>query len=617
MGNVLESCGSSGTCCQYHSLTQNQTLTAKNKENEDSSIISVEKEEEKCPLPQDILKIPIRGNSLIIERSSSPFDFYEVLETIGTGSFAEVKKVCLKNNPETIRAMKIIPRKYLLKGINDVNLSEEIFILKNLDHPNIIKLYEFYFDYENIYLISEYCDQGDLLTKIEKLGTMNQIVVKFIMNQVFNAIAYLHSRGVLHGDIKLENIMLYTTVYKAKHRFTVINRKIKAQKRLERDLNNYYNNNYKSQLDSQIILDDITNYEIKLIDFGCSRLFSKKKHKKISGMIGTSFYCSPEVINNLYDEKCDEWSCGVLMYILLTGKAPFSGQTDEEIYEKIKKCEYSLDSPLFENVNENCKDLIRKLLEPNIKKRIKASDALKHPFFQEEFDSNKALTENKDLSVLEKIYNVKPSKSKFHESIIAFLCINYINKDEEKRLRKIFRYIDKEGKNCLDAKSVEYILKENGYLVTTDKINEIIKIFDSDSNGTIEYQEFLRGVCNKKLLFSDNNLKSTFDCIDRGRKGFITTKDIKTFIFKDNYIDDRIFDDYLEQFGMENGDILSFNEFADLIKKNKKLNGLDEGEPKKKDLRSRSYKTNHESNKHLYVDASIQPIDSSDNNRNS
>ena len=67
------------------------------------------------------------------------------------------------------------------------------------------------------------------------------------------------------------------------------------------------------------------------------KLFSKKKHKKISGIIGTSLYCSPEVVDNLYDEKCDEWSCGVLMYILLSGKAPFSGETEDEIFKSYTK----------------------------------------------------------------------------------------------------------------------------------------------------------------------------------------------------------------------------------------------------------------------------------------
>ena len=603
MGNLLESCGAGNNCCQNHERIQSQPLSLQNEDdNTDISGESVSEleSEEKVVIPKDVLNIPIRRHSLIIERCLNPIGYYKELETIGSGAFGLVKKVCLKSNPGTIRAMKIISKKNLLKGINDANLVEEIYILKNLDHPNIMKLYELFVDKNNFYIISEFFDQGDLLTKIEKLGSMNQIVVKFIMEQIFNAVAYLHSKGVLHGDIKLENVMLYTTTKKANQRFTMINKKLDMHKSMERDLNNYFKKKDSKNQKAKRVVDDITNYEIKLIDFGCSKLFSKKKHKKISGIIGTSLYCSPEVVDDLYDEKCDEWSCGVMMYILLSGEPPFQGDTEEEIFQKIKKCDYNFDSPKFKDVSENCKNLIKKLLEPNINKRIKASEALRHPFFTEEFNPNMALTQNKDLSILDNLINIKPSPSKFHEAITAFLCANYINKDEEKRLREVFRYIDKEGKNFLSKKSIDNRLKENGYLIPNDKLEKIIKNFDSDSNGTIEYQEFLTGLCNKESLFNNNNLKSAFDCIDEGMKGYINANDIKNFIFQENEVSDIMFKDYLNQFGMKIEDKLNYDDFVFLIKKNRKLNDFGGIEPIQKNIRN--YHTATESSKKLYID---------------
>ena len=574
MGNFIESCSPAQNCCDDHSREPSQQLSNIVKDNysesSDESASEIENKG-KVHLPMDILNIPLYTNSLIIERSVNPLNFYEEIETIGSGAYGLVKKVCLKSNPDTIRAMKIISRKSLLKGINDANLVEEIYILKNLDHPNIMKIYEFFADENNFYIISEFFDQGDLCTKMEKLGSLNQIIVKFIMEQIFNAVAYLHSKGVLHGDIKLENVMLYTTSKKVNQRFTMINKKLDLHKSIEKDLKNYFIKNYNS-LKAKRVVDNMTDYEIKLIDFGCSKLFSKKNHKKIRGIIGTSLYCSPEVINNSYDEKCDEWSCGVMMYILLSGHVPFPGKTDEEIFKRIKKCDFNFDLPKFKGISENCKDLIKKLLEPDIKKRIKASEALRHPFFTETFNPNKALTQNKDLSVLDKLFNIKPLPSKFHETITAFLCSNYINKDEEKRLREVFRYIDKEGKNFLTKKSIEKCLKENGYLVTRDKVEYIMKSFDSDSNGTIEYQEFLRGLCDKESLFNDNNIKSAFDCIDEDMKGFISSNDIKNFIFQGMKISDKMLSEYLNQFGMKIEDKLTYNDFVYLIKCNKILN---------------------------------------------
>ena len=93
----------------------------------------------------------------------------------------------------------------------------------------------------------------------------------------------------------------------------------------------------------------------------------------MSLIVGTSIYCSPEVIDDLYDEKSDEWSCVVLMYILLCGQPPFVGDDEAEIFSKIKKGKFSFDRPEFSGVSENCKKLIKRLLEINPKKRIKAS----------------------------------------------------------------------------------------------------------------------------------------------------------------------------------------------------------------------------------------------------
>ena len=127
------------------------------------------------------------------------------LSNIGEGSYGIVKKVCLKNDPDTVRAMKIIPKENIIENEDGKKFLDEIEILKNLEHPNIMKIFECFNDKENVYIVSEYCDQGDLLGKMEKLGSLNQIIVKQLMFQIFNAIAYLHSNHIFHGDIKLEN----------------------------------------------------------------------------------------------------------------------------------------------------------------------------------------------------------------------------------------------------------------------------------------------------------------------------------------------------------------------------------------------------------------------------
>ena len=572
MGEIVDSCKQHVHCCKEDEDKKENSETDEYSENssDEGSQQDEEDNNRNLDIPNDIINMKVKLNDLVMEHQTSPWIYYKELLTLGSGTYGTVKKVCLIKNQLTIRAMKIISKENIMEGVDNSKLIDEITILKKLDHPNIMKIYECFVDKDNFYIISDFCDQGDLLGKLEKLGKMNEIVVKFIMDQVFNAVAYLHSKNVLHGDIKLENILLYTASKNKGRRFTSINMDINHLIDLQKEIN-------KSQTftkRSKNYVNDMLNYEVKLIDFGCSKYFAnKKKHKRLSGIIGSTLYCSPEVVDDLYDEKCDEWSCGVLMYMLLCGEPPFQGNSEEEIFEKIKKCDYNFKPAEFKDVSDNCKDLIRKLLEPKKRKRIKASEALRHPFFTTFFNPNKAMTQNKDLNILKNLINYKKGISKFHETIFAFLCNNFISIDEEKKLRAVFRYVDKEEQNLINKKNLKLALNEININISEDEYNNIFKQLDGNQNDIVEYQEFLRATCDKNTLLTEENLKNTFLALSGGEeKEFITANDIKKFIFHDSNIQEQIFSEYLEQFGMKIDDKINFEQFYDMIKNDTKLN---------------------------------------------
>ena len=589
MGALVESCRQHVHCCKKDDKRQDTETEEESESLSDTSNQQEENEEDtnrNLEIPNDLINMKVKLNDLVMEHQTSPWIYYKELLTLGSGTYGTVKKVCLIKNPSTIRAMKIIPKENIMEGVDNLKFIDEISILKKLDHPNIMKIYECFVDKDNYYIISDFCDQGDLLGKLEKLGKMNEIVVKFLMDQIFNAVAYLHSKNVLHGDIKLENILLYTASNNKGRRFTSINMDINHLIDLQQEINRARSVTKRSRN----YVNDMLNYEVKLIDFGCSKYYvDKKKHQVLSGIIGTTLYCSPEVVDDLYDEKSDEWSCGVLMYILLCGEPPFMGKSEEEIFQKIKKCQYSFKPKEFKDVSDTCKDLIRKLLEPKKRKRIKASEALRHPFFTTFFNPNKAMTENKDLNIIKNLINYKKPTSKFHETIFAFLCNNYMSIDEEKKLRVLFRYVDKQEKNLLTKEDIRNAIKEVNYDLSEEKFNEIFKLLDADHNEIIEYQEFLRATCNKSALLTEENLKNTFLALSGGEeKEFINGEDIKKFIFHDSNIQEQKFIEYLEQFGMKKDDKINFEQFYDIIKNEKKLNEKNDKEEngvnKKKDI---------------------------------
>ena len=563
MGNLIDGC-MCNNCNKDKDKEEDNDYDEEQTDNSDFNVGFYSRRE----IPKNIVDVKFKTDSLVKEYYGNPFDIYTELEELGEGAYGVVKKVCLKDNPETVRAMKIISKENIEEGQSQ-KLLDEIKILKKLEHPNIMKIFEYFDDSTNIYIVSELCDQGDLLGKMEKLGSMSELVVKFLMGQILNAVYYLHDNGIFHGDIKLENIMLYKTSKRKGRRFTYINKELNSSFLLQKDIEGFYKGESKDIRSSKLFVEDMTNYEVKIIDFGCSKFLQKGRKNKLKGIVGTSIYCSPEVIDNLYDEKSDEWSCGILMYILLCGEPPFIGETEEEIFANVKKGYIDFSKTKFNNVSENCKDLIRKLLDPNKKKRINAVEALKHPFFTENFNPMAALTQNKDLNILKRFISLKKLPSKLHEVVVAYCCYNFINQEEEKQLRELFRFLDHDNKNRLTMNDFIKGFKDANIMIATFELKKIINILDSDGNNSIEYQEFLRAACDKELLFKEENLKAVFAVIDKDKKGYADSDDIKRFVLGEKKIIHRstIRGSYA-QIGMKKNTHLTFEQFCNLIRNN-------------------------------------------------
>ena len=144
---------------------------------------------------------------LISEVKKNPFDDYEITKSLGEGAFGQVYIIKHKITG-SIRAMKVIQKKDALFDIdNDEEVLNEINILKKMDHPNVIKIFEFYIDNDNYYLVTEYCNGGDLFD-IAKDNQLTEIQVAYIMYQIFSAINYCHKMKIIHRDLKPENILI-------------------------------------------------------------------------------------------------------------------------------------------------------------------------------------------------------------------------------------------------------------------------------------------------------------------------------------------------------------------------------------------------------------------------
>ena len=326
----------------------------------------------------------IKIKSLITLIDSKPEENYRIKKRLGKGSFGNVFKVEHKFTKE-IRAMKIIknPLSYNRNPL-DKKLMKEISVLKELEHPNIIKIFEYYIDEHNLYIVTELVSGGELYDTIVKFQKFNEKKAAYIMFQILSALNYLHSRGVVHRDIKPENILV-----------------VKPDKASKKTL-------------------DEDEINIKIIDFGASNFF--KTNEILTLKVGSPYYIAPEVLNKCYNEKCDIWSAGVVLYVMLTGNFPFLGLTQQQLYENIKSGKYRTEGKEYEAISQKAKDLIRKMLELNPTKRLSASDCLKTPFF-EVLNNNKETIPDLLPSVISNIYKLN-AREKIQQTTIALIVHN-------------------------------------------------------------------------------------------------------------------------------------------------------------------------------------------------
>ena len=534
-------------------------------------------------VPKNVTDIKVDQRNFITKSEKNVFDIYEKICELGNGAFGTVYKVKRKNsgfNP-IIRALKEISKEKMQNNEESgLELKNEIEILKNIDHPNIMKIFEFFEDDNNIYLINEFCGGGDVASLHDKYGEFPEFLLKFVMSQVFLAISFLHSNKVVHGDIKRENIaFVYDGKYKTKEEFERFFSKIFKDKEIQNEINEVGGMDNLSE-EAQNIVKELCNYEIKILDFGSAKMKKRDKiNKKLTGIVGTAYYCSPEVVKEKYDFESDEWACGVMMYILLSNVAPFPGDNEEEIFDNILSKEINVDIPELKSISNNCKDLIKKLCNKNPKQRIKSEEALNHPFFKTGINFSNLLkgiyVEN--TKELKKIFRNKNSdlfgkkftNSKFKEMVIAYIGLNFPDKVEAQKARKIFLEISGGNKHFLITKETFVSRFEKAFKnLTKEEIENLFDSLDQNETGNIEYEELIRALSDRDKLLSNKNLGEAFKFFDKDNNGFITWNEIAEIIYPEGKIPENIMKEFLEEIGQKDENVkIDFYDFKRILTK--------------------------------------------------
>ncbi|KAG7543422.1 Protein kinase-like domain superfamily [Arabidopsis thaliana x Arabidopsis arenosa] len=255
---------------------------------------------------------------------------YEVGRTVGEGTFAKVKFARNTDTGENV-AIKIMAKSTILKNRMVDQIKREISIMKIVRHPNIVRLYEVLASPSKIYIVLEFVTGGELFDRIVHKGRLEETESRKYFQQLVDAVAHCHWKGVYHRDLKPENLLLDT-----------------------------YGN-------------------LKVSDFGLSAL-PQQGVELLRTTCGTPNYVAPEVLSGQgYDgSAADIWSCGVILFVILAGYLPFSETDLPGLYRKINAAEFSC-PPWF---SAEVKFLIHRMLDPNPKTRIQIQGIRKDPWFR-------------------------------------------------------------------------------------------------------------------------------------------------------------------------------------------------------------------------------------------
>ena len=324
------------------------------------------------------------------DTSNETIGNYKIEEVIGEGTFSKVKLGINRITKEKV-AIKILEKSKIIEKDDLERIFREMKIIKQLNHQNIVKVYEIFENNEYYFIIMDYCEGGELFDYIVKKERLKEEETAYFFYQIINGIEYIHSKGIVHRDLKPENLLL------------------KGDKIL------------------------------KIIDFGLSNYFNEKK--LLTTPCGSPCYASPEMVSgNKYNGfDIDIWAIGIILYAMLCGYLPFEDDDNNILFQKILEC--NLEIPDF--LSELSIDILHKILEVNPNKRIKIEDIKKHNFyllgkkvFNKKFINKNDFGDEKDFNRINSDFIIsgnKNGKDKFfkNENLDLYLPVKTTNRNED------------------------------------------------------------------------------------------------------------------------------------------------------------------------------------------
>ncbi|CAN6577245.1 unnamed protein product [Malus baccata var. baccata] len=459
-----------------------------------------------------ISSVGLQVESVLGRKTGNIKDVYSLGRKLGQGQFGTTF-LCVEKETNKEFACKSIAKRKLTTQEDVEDVRREIQIMHHLaGHPSVIQIVSAYEDAVAVHVVMELCAGGELFDRIIQRGHYTERKAAKLARVIIGVLEACHSLGVMHRDLKPEN-------------FLFVNQEEDAP--------------------------------LKTIDFGLSVFF--RPGETFTDVVGSPYYVAPEVLRKHYGQECDVWSAGVIIYILLSGVPPFWDETEQGIFEQVLKGELDFISEPWPNISESAKDLVRRMLVRDPKKRLTAHEVLCHPWVQVDgvapdkpLDSA-VLTRLKQFSAMNKL-----------KKIAIRVIAESLSEEEIAGLKEMFRMIDADNSGHISLEELKNGLERVGADLKDSEISWLMQAADVDNSGTIDYGEFIAAMLHLNKVQKEDHLFAAFSYFDRDGSGYITRDELQQACEKFG-LEDVHLDDIIREVDQDNDGRIDYSEFVAMM----------------------------------------------------